>query len=167
MKSFKTIWLVMAALLILGCQFTNTFMSSQPTATPVRARTRTPTATKPPTAPVVVIPSPPPVPTATPEPVLATATGTVNIRATPSTSGAVLGRLNKGETVQIVGRTAASDWWQIILPSNPGALGWVSAQYATPTGSTDAIPIAGPGAPPPGPVAPPTLPAYPPPRPYP
>ena len=52
---------------------------------------------------------------------------TVNIRSEPSTRGAILGRFPTGRVAQVVGRNAASTWWQI---DYSGVTGWVSASFA-------------------------------------
>jgi uncharacterized protein YgiM (DUF1202 family) len=80
---------------------------------------------------------------------MGTARENLRVRALPSTSAAILDRLNKGDQFQVVGRTAARDWLQIRLPTNPSAHGWVSAEFVDLTGSLDALPIVQPGAPPP------------------
>ncbi len=126
---------------LLACQIAYLFPGSTPT--PTRTRTRTPTSVvKAPATPtvMVLVPTPP-----APAVVAATAQENVRIRANPSTSAAILGSVKKGESVQVVGKTAASDWWQIILPSDPNATGWVSAEFATAEGPTDDIPIVQPG----------------------
>lgn len=84
--------------------------------------------------------------TAAPVNVTATATDNLRVRSTPSTSGAIIARLNKGESAQIVGRTAASDWWQIAVPSNPSQRGWVAAEFTTPSGPTTGVPVVGAGS---------------------
>jgi N-acetylmuramoyl-L-alanine amidase len=80
-------------------------------------------------------------------------TGTVTtensrVRSAPSTSAAIVARLNKGDQVKIVGRTTASDWWEIPLPSDPNARGWISADLIQVKGSTDTLPVVQPNAPP-------------------
>ncbi len=156
-RSVALIVLVVTAL--LGCQIAYLFPTATPTPTRTRTRTPPPLAVAPPTPTVIVLVPTPPAP---PE-IAATAQTNVNVRANPSTSAAIVAKMKKGDTAQIVGRTPASDWWQIILPSNPGAKGWVSAEFATAEGPTDSIPIVQPGssnapAQPPRPPAPPSYP---------
>jgi uncharacterized protein YraI len=58
-----------------------------------------------------------------------TATVTVyrlNVRNAPGTSGAILTRINKGETYSIVGRNEDNTWWQLDVN---GTIGWVSGKY--------------------------------------
>lgn len=185
MKFLKQWWLtlVLVALvgILLACQLDYLQLGNASTPTPTRRPTlnATPTTasdvgnvppalpTTPPQQPV----QPQLVPTQAPAPanVTATASDNLRVRSAPSTSGAIIGRLNKGEAAQIVGRTAAGDWWQIALPTNPSQKGWVTAQFATASGPTDAIPVVGASAPsaPGGSNPPPVHPAATPPRPYP
>lgn len=65
----------------------------------------------------------------------------VRVRAGPSSDGPVVGRLNKGDIVQILARTASSDWWLIAYPDTVHRA-WISAQFASPADSTDVLPIA-------------------------
>jgi uncharacterized protein YgiM (DUF1202 family) len=85
----------------------------------------------------------------------------LRVRATPNTSAAILDRLSKGATVQVIGRSAASDWLQILRTQSPDTPGWISAQFAQVNGSLDSVPVAEPGQPP---ARPPSQPY---PRPYP
>lgn len=121
---------------LLACQLAYLL----PTATP----TVTPTRTKPPTvAPPVAPPTVSAPPTAVPE-VIATARENLRVRAAPSTAAPILARLNRGDSVRVVGRTPANDWWQILLPTNPSARGWISAEFTDTSGPIDALPIAPP-----------------------
>ncbi len=123
-----------------------------PSPTPVPPATRTKAPTAPP--PVVELPTPLLVqPTPVPVPVNAVATDNLRVRAAPSTSAAIVDHLNKGDTVQILGRTAANDWWQIALPTKPDARGWISAQFAPANAPVDSIPVVGANAPNAPPVA--------------
>lgn len=186
MKLLKQWWLTLVLLAVVGillaCQLDYLQLGRASTPTPTRRPTLsvTPTSTTdlgnvPSALPTTAQPqSPQLVPTQAPAPtnVTATATDNLRVRSAPSTSGAIIGRLNKGETAQIVGRTNASDWWQIALPTNPSQKGWVAAEFATPSGPTDGIPVvnaAVPSAPtaPAGSNPPPVQPAATPPRPYP
>ena len=80
------------------------------------------------------------------------------MRAAPSASGEQIGTLNKGDTVQIVGRTAASDWLQILHPLNPSIRAWIAASFVDVKGSVGTIPVVDSSAvpvPPPNPAQPP------------
>ncbi len=164
MTSRKIYPALAVVLLVLSCQFTNTFMSPAATATPLRAPTRTRTAapTLPPPPTVAVVP---PAPTSAPAPVMGIAKDNLRVRDAPSTSGAIIGRLNMGDQAQVVARNPAGDWLQINLPTNPNDRGWVSAAFMTVSVPVDTIPIFGaPFIPGPGPGP---LPTAKPPRPYP
>ena len=126
---------------LLACQLN----ALQPAPTPTRtlAATATRTVTRSFTATSLPLPATPipATPTAAPVTVNATAKDNLRVRAAPSTSAAVLDRLNKGDTAQVVGRTAASDWLQIALPTKPGQLGWISTGFVTLSGPLDVVPI--------------------------
>lgn len=108
-------------------------------ATPTRAPTVRPTA------------SPTPIPpTATPKPLIATAKQVLNIRSQPTTTGRIVGTLAKGATAQAVGRTAAGDWLQILIPPKATERGWIAATLVTLSGPKESLPVIGPGAPTPG-----------------
>jgi hypothetical protein len=53
----------------------------------------------------------------------------LNVRTGPSSSYEVAGILSGGATVEVVGKTADSSWLQIVYPSGPGGLGWISAPF--------------------------------------
>jgi hypothetical protein len=55
--------------------------------------------------------------TETIEPVEATAKSSANLRASPSTNGALAGTVNSGDTLELVGKNAAGDWYQVLRPS--------------------------------------------------
>jgi uncharacterized protein YraI len=80
----------------------------------------------------------------------------LNVRAEPSTSSDVLGVLPANTNVQIVGKDAGENWWQILYPeageANDGK-GWVTAQYVSTTGESQVPVIGGGGADPENPNA--------------
>lgn len=53
-----------------------------------------------------------------------TTTANANVRAMPTTSGAIIGNLTRGQTVVAHGRNDDGSWIYIILPNN-GNMGWV------------------------------------------
>lgn len=64
--------------------------------------------------------------TETPAAILGTVNGDiVNVRAAPSTAAEIVGTVTVSQTVEISGKNAAADWWQIAEPFS----GWVSAQF--------------------------------------
>ncbi|MDE3087800.1 MAG: SH3 domain-containing protein [Chloroflexota bacterium] len=139
--------------ILLACQLQYIFPTAEPSPAPRATRTKTPKAEVS-ASPTAVAPLP-----GGPAPVIATAKENLRVRAAPSTSATQIGLLNKGDTAQISGRTAASDWWQIILPTDPGSRGWVFASLTAVSGPVQTIPIVPSGA-----IPPPVVPT---PRPYP
>lgn len=115
-----------------------------PTSTPV-PKTSTPVppgATAVPATSAPIPTQPPDVPAASVSSgVLATANENLRIRSGPSTGAAVAGQLKKGETAQAVGRSAASDWLQIVLPGNANARGWISAGFASTSAPVSELPV--------------------------
>ncbi len=169
MKRIGALLLIVTSAL-LACRTTSLLTSLSPSPTP----TARPRATA--TAPVAQVAAPPtelPVapPTEPPQPVTAKITGdNLRVRAAPNANAAILDRLNKGDTVQIVGRTTANDWLQIFRTQKPDTPGWISASYAQVNGSLDTVPVVQPGQsgalPTSPPVQPPSQP-YPAPQPLP
>ncbi len=108
-----------------------------PTATPLVAATQ---PTLPPTGPAA---------TSTPVPVDTTPRVTannsaVNLRLGPGTHYEVVSVLPQGQSLEIVGRSADSAWWQVI---SPAGLLWIAAGVTTASNITPDIPIV--SAPPP------------------
>jgi len=66
----------------------------------------------------------------------------LNVRAAPSATATIVGRLNKGATVQILARTADNSWWQIAFPDVTNRA-WIAAQYTQLLDPISAIPIFG------------------------
>jgi uncharacterized protein YraI len=58
-----------------------------------------------------------------------TAAATVNVRAGPDVTFAVVGQLNPGELAEIVGKTEDGIWWAINFPGVADNQGWVAAAY--------------------------------------
>jgi heat shock protein HslJ len=52
----------------------------------------------------------------------------------------VIGVAPFGAEGELVGRTADSQWWAVAIPSAPGGIGWVSADYVAVTGADD-VPV--------------------------
>lgn len=80
-------------------------------------------------------------PTLTPVPPAAAGTVNVNIlnfRAGPSLQAEIIGKLNRGFTYPIQGRTPDSTWLYI---SVGGRLGWVMGQYLAIEGDLNAVPV--------------------------
>jgi uncharacterized protein YraI len=62
----------------------------------------------------------------------------VNVRSGPTTTLPILGRLNKGQTAPVIGKSPDGQWWQITFNGQPG---WVYAPVAHVTGNTSAVPV--------------------------
>jgi uncharacterized protein YraI len=54
---------------------------------------------------------------------------TVNVRAGPDITYAVVGQLSQGQLAEIIGVTRDGLWWEIKYPAAEGAMGWVAAAY--------------------------------------
>jgi hypothetical protein len=67
-----------------------------------------------------------------------------NCRVGPGTVYEILGYLNVGQTAEVVGRSASSDFWIIKPPSNLAITCWVTNQYATVVGNTAGLPVINP-----------------------
>ncbi len=153
MRRKGIILILFLSLVLLACQLQYALSPSDSSGSPRPTRTRTPRPGE-----TIVLPTnaaPPPAPILPGGSVIVTAITKENlrVRAAPSASSQQLGLLNKGDTVQVIGRTSASDWWQISLPSNPGTTGWILASFTDINGPVDSIPIVSPGVTsPPAPV---------------
>jgi len=71
---------------------------------------------------------------------------TVRIRSGPGTTYPRIGRLERGEQAEAIGRNSDDTWWQIELPGS-ATLGWVSAAFVELLGDASTLPV----------VEPPTL----------
>lgn len=136
-----------------------------PTATPIPTETPTdtPSPTPPPTEPSIVAPLAPTA-TFTPEAAKPGANSVANLRAGPGTEYAVVGQAQAGQTLEIVARNGAGDWYQLVdgtwivgfLVDNAPDVG-VAANIPAPPVVAAPSPIA---APPPAAVAPTSPPAF-------
>jgi uncharacterized protein YraI len=138
MTRLGSVLLVLFSGVLLACQLQYVVPTPVPSAAPRPTRTQTPDIPK-----ATAVPTLSPT---SPVPVIATAKENLRVRAGPSTSTQQVGSLNKGDTAQIVGRTAASDWWQIQLPSNLSVRGWILASFTDVSGSAGSIPVIPSGA---------------------
>lgn len=55
----------------------------------------------------------------------------LNVRAAPTTTAAILGKLANGAAVVILARNDAGDWWLVCCAPGGAENGWVSAQFIT------------------------------------
>ena len=85
---------------------------------------------------------PPPPSTATLAPLQGTTMSQVNVREGPSTASASLGIVDAYVKVQVTGRDAGSNWYQIIYDKGRDGKGWVTAKYVQMDGASE-VPIVG------------------------
>jgi micrococcal nuclease len=62
----------------------------------------------------------------------------VNIRSGPGPDYEIIGTLPAGQSLEIVGRSVDSSWWQVAAPNG---LGWVAAQVTTASNADDSLPV--------------------------
>ena len=86
-----------------------------------------------------------------------TAAQGVNIRSGPSTEYPVIGGLQPGNAIPVLGRDASSNWLVIAYSGGPAGKGWVAKIVVTVSGDLSSLPIVAAAAPPP--TAVPTPPA--------
>jgi len=78
----------------------------------------------------------------------------LNVRTGPGTAYPIVGGLNLGDAVEVVGKNAAGDWLQIAYS---GREGWIAAAYVELTGPLATVPeVSAPPPPPPTPTFTPT-----------
>ena len=123
------------------------FSTEEPT--PLPTATLEPTSTPQPTATTIPIVDTPeqtpalePEPTDTPEekqvPLVTTDENNVNMRSGPGTEYDVVGTLEAGQSLEIVGRNADSSRWQV---STSDGLSWVADSVVTASNADDSIPV--------------------------
>lgn len=119
----------------------------QPTDTPTpEPPTPTPQPTDTPTEPPTATPEPPtPTPEAKPVAVVS-GSAQVNVRSGPGTAYPQLGSVARGAELEIVGRNAAGDWWQVCCVNGQPA--WIVARLVT-VRNAEAVPVAANIPPPP------------------
>ncbi len=105
-----------------------------PSASPLQASTATPL---PPTERPHSAVTPTASQTATPQAPHAVADGEVNLRDGPGRAYPVVATLHAGQEVEILGRNAAGDWWQ--LDWTGGGRVWVAATVVRVLGPTDTV----------------------------
>ena len=126
------------------------------------ASTEVPPATE---APPAQETPPPDTPTTAPSGPSVMVDVNLNVRTGPGTNYDRIGVVPEGTSVDIVGRTADSAWWQISYADGPDGRGWISAGYGTAT-NTETVPVVE-APPPPTPSAPTPAPTSPAPAPAP
>lgn len=119
-----------------------------PTATPLPTPTDTPvppteTPTPEPTATPTSTTEPEPTATATATPLAqpqASSASAINVRGGPGTVYPVVGQLQPGQPVDILGRNGDQTWWQVLLSN--GNEGWVAASVVDVSGPLDTVAVA-------------------------
>lgn len=111
--------------------------TAEPSLTPTIAATDAPanTPTRPPTRG--------PSPTPTPTPIEFAAYRTTNIlrvRSGPATTFEMIGKLPQDFVLDVLGRSEDSKWLAIAYPDF-GSLGWISAEFVTPSDGMDQFPV--------------------------
>jgi Tol biopolymer transport system component len=137
-RRFPVLFLFAVLCASAACQASAT---ATPTAAPVPLETSTPipTATIPPTETPIPTEPPPtetPLPTATPLPPVATTRIIVNVRAGPGAGFALIGKLARGVSKEILGKSEDSKWWQI---EYEGKRGWIAADFTDVRGGTSGV----------------------------
>ncbi len=164
MNRLGAILVMVLPVLLLACQLDYILPTPAPSAAPRATGTRTPGAAQSVASPTSAPPPAPGIPPGGSARVTATVRENLRVRAAPSTTAQIIDQLSKGDKAQIVGKNAAGDWWQILLPSNPNTRGWIFASFAEVSGPLESIPVVAPGgapAPYPGLVPLPTPKSYP------
>src|SRR5487761_1528902 len=78
-------------------------------------------------------------PSSTPEGVTATAREAPHVHSGAGLSSPVIGNLDPGESVQVVGRTADNVWLQIEYAAGSNGVGWVSASLMNPPADLSSV----------------------------
>lgn len=128
-----------AALLVSACQASPTATPTAAAAEPQATNTPFPTATIEPTltpSPTEPPPTDTPLPTATPLPPVATTRIIVNVRAGPGAGFPLIGKLQRGASKEILGKSEDSKWWQIDYEGKPG---WIAADFTDVRGGTSGV----------------------------
>jgi hypothetical protein len=107
--------------------FTQTALYAPPTATPTITLTPEPTA-----SPTVTL-------TPTPEGAFASLTENTNCRTGPLAIYDLIATVLTGQQVEIVGKSAAGDYWYVTTPNGRDC--WLWGRYAQVSGDTSQIPV--------------------------
>ncbi len=119
---------VLAVLCVVGnvmrSRMPGSLIVATPTPTAVQKQTPEPSSTPTPTPAAVATPTP------TPAPLIGVVTvDRLRVRAGPGLDEEILGRLEKGEEVTVVGKSADGRWLQILYRKGKKGRGWVWAEY--------------------------------------
>jgi SH3-like domain-containing protein len=125
---------------VLVAGFVCVFLSACVGATP----TVMPTVLPPTVAP---LPTPTIIPTSAPVQVnLQVTAEQVNSRRGPGMVYELINELKSGQSVRVIGRDPASDWWYIRDPGNPNGFCWVSSSVTQVSGDVEKLPVIQPSA---------------------
>lgn len=135
----KYVFFLWLTVVCAGCSFTvDVIEPVTPTALII-------TSTLPPSPTVEPSETPlPPPPTGTVVPAAGRTSTQVNVRAEPSTAGAVLGIIAENTNVEIIGKDPGGNWWLINYPQAAEGKGWVTAEFITTTEEPN-VPVIGEG----------------------
>ncbi len=122
-----------------------------PTPEPPTATPEPPTATPVPPTPTPEPPTPTPTATPEPKPEVVVSNPRVNVRSGPGAGFPVLGQVLQGQRLEIVGRDADGEWWQICCFQEE--TGWLASEVVRAEGPLETVALA---ANLPTPTAPPT-----------
>ena len=118
----------LVSIILWGCNIPTTVPEPAPVTSPTSLPNVTPESTT--------------IPISTPARVtLFIKTELINCRFGPGTVYQSVNELHEGQSLQAVGRNAASTWWYIQDPGNPGGFCWVSSTVTEPQGGTDPLAV--------------------------
>ncbi len=127
---------------------TVTSLPSPAPSTPLSGAQAAATPDSQPTPAATAAPASPTTSTETLGPTLTAAQG-VNIRSGPSTEYPVIGGLQAGNAIPVLGRDASSTWLVIAYSGGAGGKGWVAKIVVTVSGDLCSLPVVTAAAPPP------------------
>lgn len=133
----KLLLLPIFSLLLAGCSFAVSVQETpSPSPAPFYTATLLATFTPHPTATYE-----PPTITPTIEPLEAVTNAQVNVRSGPAQTKDLLGQIDFGAKVQIIGKDTSGKWYRIAYKDVPSGMGWVTAAFITYGGDVDKIPV--------------------------
>ena len=123
-------------------QVTPALVTPSPTPVPPSPTTIPPTETPVPAPPTATAPALPPTesPSPTPQAPRVQTEAAVNLRSGPGTAYPVIGRLQAGQEVDIIGRNASGDWWRLAWAGQGQA--WVAGIVVSVLGPIDTVAMA-------------------------
>lgn len=141
MKKSASVILIASSVILMACQLQYLVSGQSSSATEIPAKAKA-TAT---INPGSTYPGPNEPPPRVPVPsgaTILTANENLTIRSTASVVAPSVGSMNKGDVAQIAARTAANDWFQVLVFSGLIPVqGWVPANQVTVEGPLDKLPV--------------------------